>query len=157
MSNLHPIFKAEVAPEWVDYNGHMNDAAYALVFSRSFDAYMDELGMDAAFRARTKLTIYTLTMLIHYKDEAKLGQKLNIGLHLLDFDAKKLHIWLEMQRDGQTIAMSEQLLVCVDQSGEAPKSTVFPPDVATKIAALAQAQADLPRPKEAGRGIAIRR
>ena len=157
MSALHPLFTVDVAPEWVDYNGHMNDAAYALVFSRSFDAYMDELGMDTAFRARTKLTIYTLTMTIHYRQEAKLGQRLNIGLHLIDFDAKKLHVWLEMSFEGQGIAMSEQLLVCVDQSGEEPKSTAFPPDVATKIAALAQAQTDLPRPKEAGRGIAIRR
>ena len=157
MSALHPLFTVDVAPEWVDYNGHMNDAAYALVFSRSFDAYMDELGMDTAFRARTKLTIYTLTMTIHYRQEAKLGQRLNIGLHLIDFDAKKLHVWLEMSFEGQGIAMSEQLLVCVDQSGEVPKSTAFPPDVATKIAALAQAQTDLPRPKEAGRGIAIRR
>eukprot|EP01037_Dinobryon_pediforme_P009528 gene9528-9604_t len=149
--------EAELAPEWVDYNGHMNDAAYALVFSRSFDAFMDELGMDADFRARTKLTIYTLTMLIHYRQEAKLGQKLDIGLHLLDFDAKKLHIWLEMRCNSNVIAMSEQLLVCVDQSGEAPKSTAFPAEVATKIEALALAQKDLPRPKEAGRGIAIKR
>ena len=157
MSILHPLFNVEVVPDWVDYNGHMNDAAYALVFSRSFDAFMVELGMDAAFRARTKLTIYTLTMLIHYRQEAKLGEKLNIGLHLLDFDAKKLHIWLEMRREGELIAMSEQLLVCVDKSGEMPKSAAFPPDIAVKIAALALAQSNIPRPKEAGRGIAIRR
>jgi len=157
MSALHPVLNAEVAPEWVDYNGHMNDAAYALVFSRSFDAFMDELGMDADFRARTKLTIYTLTMLIHYREEAKLGQKFAIGLHLLDYDAKKLHVWLDMRCEGALIATSEQLLVCVDQSGEVPKSTAFPAEVAAKIAALALAQKDLPRAKEAGRGIAIRR
>ena len=154
---LHPLPSRIVLTEWVDYNGHMNDAAYALVFSRSFDAFMDEIGMDAEYRARTKLTIYTLTMTLHYRQEAKLGQKLDIGLHLIETDAKKLHIWLEMRHEGHVIAMSEQLLVCVDQGGETPKSTPFPPEIAAKLAAITEAQKDMPKPKEAGRGIAIRR
>ena len=32
------LFETKVASEWVDYNGHMNDAAFAIVFSRSVDA-----------------------------------------------------------------------------------------------------------------------
>lgn len=29
------ILDTRVAPEWVDYNGHMNDTEYARVFSAS--------------------------------------------------------------------------------------------------------------------------
>ena len=47
---LH-LVDARVAPEWLDYNGHMNDAAYAIVFSRSVDALMDRIGIDAATRS----------------------------------------------------------------------------------------------------------
>ena len=69
--DLKHIFSVEVAPDWVDYNGHMNDAAYALVFSRAVDQLMIELGMDAEFREKTKFTIYTLSVLIHYREEGK--------------------------------------------------------------------------------------
>ncbi len=47
------VYAAKVASEWVDYNGHMNDAAFAVVFSRSVDALMDRIGLDAAARKRT--------------------------------------------------------------------------------------------------------
>ena len=36
-NELLPVYESAVAAEWVDYNGHMNDAAYALVFSRSVE------------------------------------------------------------------------------------------------------------------------
>ena len=29
------LYETQVAPDWVDYNGHMNDAAFALVFISS--------------------------------------------------------------------------------------------------------------------------
>ena len=47
------VYATTVAGDWIDYNGHMNDAAYALVFSRSLDALMDRIGLDAATRKRT--------------------------------------------------------------------------------------------------------
>ena len=36
-----PVLETTVVSDWVDYNGHMNDAAYALVFSRSGDRWME--------------------------------------------------------------------------------------------------------------------
>jgi len=157
MSGLKIINNVVVLPDWVDYNGHMNDAAYALVFSRSFDLFMIEIGMDADFRTRTKFTLYTLTLLVHYREEAKLGQKLSIGLQIIDQDAKRLHCWMEMRRDGTVIAMSEQMQICVDQNGDAPRSAKFPPEIAASIEALAEMQKDLPRHELVGRGIGIRR
>ena len=47
------VYATTVAGDWIDYNGHMNDAAYALVFSRSVDALMDRIGLDAAARKRS--------------------------------------------------------------------------------------------------------
>ena len=40
------IYKTHVAPEWVDYNGHMNDAEYARVFSLACEALIDTIGLD---------------------------------------------------------------------------------------------------------------
>ena len=71
-----PVLETTVVSEWVDYNGHMNDAAYAIVFSRSVDALMDRVGLDAAARKRTGQTLFTLQMMLHYFKEAKEGDAL---------------------------------------------------------------------------------
>ena len=44
------IYKTHVAPEWVDYNGHMNDAEYARVFSQACEALIDQIGFATAAR-----------------------------------------------------------------------------------------------------------
>ncbi len=157
MSYLKKIASVTVLLEWLDYNGHMNDAAYALLFSRAIDAFADSLGIGPAFRARTKFTLYTLSMLIHYRLEAKHGENLEVFAHLLDHDHKKMHLWLEMRRGDVVIALSEQLHVCVDQNLEPPRSAPFPLETATLLNVLRQDQAHLPKPELAGKGISIRR
>ena len=91
------VYETEVAAEWVDYNGHMNDAAYALVFSRSVDALMDRIGLDAASRKASRRTLFTLQMMLHYFQEASEGQPLFVRCHLLEHDDKRMRVWLEMK------------------------------------------------------------
>ncbi len=31
------FLKQSVLPEWVDYNGHMNDSAYAIIFTKALE------------------------------------------------------------------------------------------------------------------------
>ncbi len=45
-----PIYATAVLPEWIDYNGHLRDAYYALIVSLATDALMDRIGLDAAYR-----------------------------------------------------------------------------------------------------------
>ena len=58
-----------VRPEWVDYNGHMGDFAYAIAFSQTVTAFMDAIGIDRAYRDATSATLYTLDMRIGYQRE----------------------------------------------------------------------------------------
>ena len=39
------LLETSVHAEWVDYNGHMNDACYALVFSRALDGFIEQIGL----------------------------------------------------------------------------------------------------------------
>ncbi len=111
-----PVLEATVVSEWVDYNGHMNDAAYAIVFSRSVDALMDRVGLDAATRKRTGQSLFTLQMMLHYFKEAKEGDALAVTCHLLEHDEKRMRVWLEMTAPGgERLAASEQLLISVAQ------------------------------------------
>jgi len=153
-----PLFAAKVQPDWIDYNGHMNDAAYARVFSLSVDALMAAIGLDQDGRDRTSLTIYTLTMTIHYIMEAHLGEALTVSGRILEHDDKRLRLWFEMKRaDGEIAALNEQLLLCVDQSGDKPRAAPFAPDQIERIRAFHSADAQAPMPKQAGRGISLRK
>ena len=54
------LYGCSVAADWVDYNGHLRDAYYGLIFSFATDALMDHLGLDAAGRARHGGKLYKL-------------------------------------------------------------------------------------------------
>ena len=111
-----PVLETTVVSDWVDYNGHMNDAAYAIVFSRSVDALMDRVGLDAAARKRTGQTLFTLQMMLHYFKEAKEGDALAVSCQLLEHDDKRMRVWLDMTAPGgERLAASEQLLISVAQ------------------------------------------
>ena len=154
---MSALLETQVDPGWIDYNGHMNDAAYALVFSRGTDALMDRVGLDAAGRLRHGQTIYTLSILIHYLREVHPGATLRVEARVLEHDAKRMRVWLELFAGDILAATSEQLILCVRQSPDGAKAARFAPEVAGKVAALAAASAALPLPAMAGRGIGLRR
>ena len=108
------VYATTVAGDWIDYNGHMNDAAYALVFSRSVDALMDRIGLDAAARKRTGQSLFTVKMMLHYFREAREGEALTVDCRLIEHDDKRIRVWLEMfDAGGERLAASEQLLLSV--------------------------------------------
>ncbi len=153
------IYETEVAAEWVDYNGHMNDAAYALVFSRALDALMDRIGLDAAARKASRRTLYTLQMMLHYFQEASQGQPLFVRCHLLEHDEKRMRVWLEMKagREGERLAASEQLLLSVDQGEDGARAAPWRAETQAALDALAHAQRGLEVPPLAGQGVALKR
>ena len=121
------LFATTVAAEWVDYNGHMNDAAYAVVFSRSIDALMDRIGLDAGARKRTGQTLYTMQMMLHYFKEAKEGDTLAVSARLIEHDEKRMRVWLDMiGPKGERVASSEQLLMSVAQAPEGARAAPGP-------------------------------
>ena len=153
-----PLLATTVDRNWIDYNGHMNDAWYAHVFSRSVDRIMVAIGLDQDERTRASLTIYTLTMTIHYLREVHAGEALSTTGRILEHDDKRVRLWLTMRRrDGEIVALSEQTLLCVDQSGEKPRAAPFLPEQIARIRAFHAADAHLPLPKQAGRGISLSR
>ena len=153
---LH-LYDAIVLPDWVDYNGHMNDAAYAIPFSRAIDAMMAMVGLDEAGRVATNHTIFTLAMQMRYHHEVKQGEPLKVSGQIIEMDAKRIRLyqWLRHSVDDTLLATCEQLLASVDQSG--PKIAAFPESVGEKLRAIAAEHAELPIPDDAGQGIALKR
>lgn len=149
------ILETRVAPAWVDYNGHMNDAEYARVFSLAVEALMDKIGLDAEGRSRHGYTIYTLETHLCYRREAHQDQPLAVAVTLLDRDAKRLHAFFELfDEERNLLATSEQMLMGMNRQSGRPDA--FPAPVAEALADLPHAEAGA-WPELAGRTIGIRR
>jgi acyl-CoA thioester hydrolase len=139
------IYRTELAPEWIDYNGHLRDAFYGLIVSYASDALMDRLGMDADYRNRTQNTLYTLEMHTHFLHEVKKSDSVFVNIRLLGTDQKRIHAAFDIVRDvdAVVVASSELMLLHVHQ-GETPASAPFPPEIASAVAKLAAATASAP-------------
>jgi acyl-CoA thioester hydrolase len=152
-----PSYRETVRAEWVDYNGHMRDAFYMLIFSLAADALIDLIGLPDAVRKARQRSIYTLEAHLDYLQEMKQGAPLRVDMRVLAHDAKRLHLYLEMfaldSTRAEPVAASEQMLLHVDTSG--PRGVAFDPDVEARVRELAQAHATLPPARFAGRTIGL--
>jgi len=153
-SSLRP--HREVAqPGWVDYNNHLNDAYYLVIFSHATDTMMDQIGLDAAGRERSKHSLFTAELHLNYLKEVKGGAEVRVETTILGHDAKRLHIFHTMYvGDGaDPVATNEQMQLSMDMTG--PKVAPFQPDVLSRVEAIAAEHAKFPRPAQAGRSIAL--
>jgi carnitine 3-dehydrogenase len=125
------------------------------VFGDSSDCFFRYVGIDEAYRAAGS-SIYTLETRIHNRREARTGDPLALAFRILAHDAKRLHVFHAMthEKTGETLATAEQILVHVDM--KAGRSAPFPPDLAARIAAIAEAHAVLPVPPTVGVPLGLR-
>lgn len=132
------VFETKIASEWIDYNAHLRDAYYSLIFSLAADALMNRIGLDEAYRARTRNTLYTLEMHIHYLHEVKDTDVVEVSVRLLGTDRKRIHAAFDMycSRYADPVSTAEMMLLHVHQ-GDEPRSEAFPPEVIQALAKIA--------------------
>jgi betainyl-CoA thioesterase len=133
-----PIYRTPILAEWIDYNGHLRDAYYAVIVSLAIDALMDRVGLDEKYRQRTGGTLYTVEMHFHYLQEVKQSDIAEVDLRILGTDRKRIHAAFELRRAGQreVAATAEAMLLHVSQQDGKVSVTPFPDEVATTLAAL---------------------
>lgn len=160
------LHRGRIRPDWIDYNGHMNLAYYVLVFDFATDALLDYLGMDEAYRRRTGFTTYVLETHVTYERELKEGDAYHVTTQLLDWDAKRLHYFQCLYRDGAAgtpsgaegvhplAATTELILMHMDTA--TVRGAPMPETVLERVRALMAAHEALPRPPQVGRVIGIR-
>jgi carnitine 3-dehydrogenase len=150
------LHRATVEPAWVDYNGHMSESCYLLVFGDGADAFFRLVGIDEAYRS-AGLSLYTVETHLHHRREVSEGEPLALSLQLLDHDRKRVHILQEMTH-GQTgvlVATAEQMLVHVDMASA--RAVDIPSHVARRLDAIQAAHAGLPTPDVVGNPMGIKR
>jgi acyl-CoA thioester hydrolase len=151
------IYDTAVSPQWIDYNGHLRDGYYTVIFSSAVDALMDRLGLDEAYRKTSNCTLYTLEMHLHFLHEVKQSDLLNVQVRILAFDKKRIHAALEMYigRTPEVVATCECMLLHVCQQPE-PHAVAFPPEIAAAIERLRVESAALSAAGPGSRAIELR-
>ncbi|MFF1396263.1 thioesterase family protein [Streptomyces sp. NPDC058287] len=152
-----PLLHRTVRAEWIDYNGHMSEAFYVLVFGHATDALMIETGLHSGYRESTGCSLYTVESHLRYLRDVPEGSALAVRSRVLGAAAKKARFTHEMYvvaapgakpaEDAQPVATTELLAVHVDQ--KAGRAAPFPDEVRERFTELTE-----PAPEWAGRSIA---
>jgi acyl-CoA thioester hydrolase len=147
MGELSP-WAEDVRPDWIDYNGHLSEAYYVLVFGHATDAVMAQLGMTPSYLTDTGTSLYTLEAHVRYLDEVPAECRVEVRSSVIGVTGKLLWLFHEMWCDGRLRASEEILAVHVDT--RAGRSTPFPDELRTAAEALL-----VPPPEHASRRIAL--
>ncbi|MGW4386434.1 thioesterase family protein [Streptomyces sp. NPDC004685] len=152
-----PLLHRTVRAEWIDYNGHMSEAFYVLVFGHATDALMIETGLHSGYRESTGCSLYTVESHLRYLRDVPEGSALAVRSRVLGAAAKKARFTHEMYvvaapdaepaEDAQPVATTELLAVHVDQ--KVGRAAPFPDEVRERFDELTE-----PAPDWAGRRIA---
>jgi carnitine 3-dehydrogenase len=147
------LHETHVKPEWADYNDHMSESVYLLVFGDSADAFFRFFGIDEDYRASGR-SLFTVETHLRNLREAHTGDRLRLTLQVLGLDAKRLHILHEMLDDNdRVLSTAEQLLLHVDT--EAGRVVPFPEEILGRLQQIRAAHETLPEPAYVGRVIQI--
>ena len=138
------VWAEDVRPEWIDYNGHLSEPYYVLVFGHATDAVMARLGIVPQ---ETGTSLYTVEAHVRYLAEVPPGSRLEVRSSVIGVTAKLLWIWHEMSSDGRLRATEEVVAVHVADRRAAP----FPDDLRERAEALR-----VRPPEHASRRIALR-
>ena len=147
----------KVRKEWIDYNGHMNVAFYVLAFDLALDVVYRRMGIGEPYRAKTNHTTFSLESHTHWLREMRLDNPMRFTTRLLDWDAKRLHIYMEMFHAEQNYLASTYEMVTMHINLGERRSTPFPQAMQDVFQKVHESQSDLPKPQFAGTTTGIRR
>ncbi len=161
-----------VAPDWIDYNGHMTESRYLEVLAEATDAFLREIGIVGRYIDSGR-SYYTVESHIRHLGEARAGDRLRVATRLLGFDGKRLHLFHELLRAGDgggagdrdggdgaaggggtgeaVIATGEHMLLHVDRV--ASRTVAAGSEILAALDQVAAAQRNLPWPGAAGASV----
>ena len=114
-------------PSWaIDYNGHMNDSAYAKVLTDANEMFLDALDLSAEYRDRTGCALYTVEISLKFLHEVGPEDLVRAESVVASHDAKRLTVATQLLVGETPVASGESLYLHVDTTQG--RVTPFPPD-----------------------------
>jgi acyl-CoA thioester hydrolase len=120
-------YRAGVDPSSIDYNGHLNDAAYAQVLTDANEEFLDALGLSATYRERTGCAMYTVEITLKFMQEVSAEDQLRAESILATHDAKRVRVHTTLFKGNDVqVATGDSLYLHVDTASG--RVSTFPDD-----------------------------
>ena len=152
------LHSERVRRDWIDYNGHMHEAYYVLVFANTTDALFEHLGMGPPYRDKHQASVYTLESHTNFLREVGVRVPLRVTTQVLGVDDKRMHVFHAMY-DGEMrnlLATTEVMLLHVDTSGDEVRASPFPRAVVERLEGVMAEHSQIAKPEHAGGVIGLR-
>lgn len=147
------LHTATVRREWLDYNEHMNVTWYTKVFDDAGEMFMRAIGMGEDYTRVHRSSWVILEAHTCYLAEARLDERLRVTGRVLAHDAKRVHLFLELDGEAGPAATCEMMIMHVDL--DTRRSAPFPAPTLLLLESIAAEHARLPAPERAARVIAL--
>ncbi|WP_168190256.1 thioesterase family protein [Luteithermobacter gelatinilyticus] len=151
------MLEATVKEEWIDFNGHMNMAYYILLFDQALTNFLDEHDLGLDYVREEDKSMFALENHVTYQHELSQGTPVRVHFQLLDMDSKFIHYFMRIFHAHENLlsATMEQISLHVDVRTRRPAR--FPEAKIARLRKVLEQHSNLPRPRELGRTIGIRR
>lgn len=145
-----------IEPAWVDYNGHLNQVYYSLLFDRVVEPSFVFMGLGYNYiqkHNRSQMMAQSYTCFVR---ELFQTATVRVRIRILDVDEKRVHLFGEMMhaRDGWLAATQEWMFLHLDMSVR--RVSPWPADIRETLERL-KGGVRLPPHKNMGRPIGIPR
>jgi len=149
------LHETKVIEQWVDSFGHMNLANYVAVCDESTFAFWELVNGNSTQEQRDGAEYAVVETHVNYLREVRLGDSLKVTTQLLGADEKRFRLFHTMinKADDSIAATNEVMGLGFDLNTR--NLSTFKLDVQKRLQDILVQHAELPIPKNAGRGIAM--
>lgn len=150
--HLSPVMHIEDG--WVDYNGHLNQAYYGVLFDRAIDDALMPAGLGPDYIKERNCSYMTVESHTCFIRELMQTDPVRVASRVLDVDDKRLHVFCELRHasDGWIAATAEYMFLHIDMAVR--RTAPWPADMRAKLEAMKAASPGA-WPERAGRRIGI--
>ena len=147
------VHATAVQPEWIDYNDHLTEGYYGVIFADAGDALLEDVGFDESYRAIERGTFYAVETHVRFLREVPKTGLLAAFPIVLGADSKRLHLFhtIVEENDGFVAATQESLLLHVNI--ESVRVAPMAGEILDAIQVLAAEHGEVPAPDGVGAAI----
>ncbi|WP_243370168.1 thioesterase family protein [Microvirga solisilvae] len=149
--------RENVRDEWIDFNGHMTNAAYVAAFDIASVAWLHHIGIDPDYRARERCSTFALELHTVFHRELPARAPFVIETRLLDYDAKRLHLFHQIKSADEDFVAASLEVVTMHVNLDLRRSAPLPETILGKLEAWKLASDALGWPEQASRRVGLKR
>ena len=140
---------------WVDYNGHLNQAYYGVLFDRALDDALMPAGLGPDYIRERNHSFMTVECHTCFVRELMHTENVRIHSRIVDLDDKRMHMFCEMTHATEAWLAATAEFMFLHVSMASRRTAPWPADIRAKLDVIRERSATLSLPERVGRRIGI--